>query len=70
VKCTGNYGGFANQDPLWLASYGTVGALPAGWPTFTFWQYSDTGTFPGDQDVFNGSRSQLIRLATAAPINH
>ena len=53
-----------------VLSLTAVGALPAGWPTFTFWQYSDTGTFPGDQDVFNGSRSQLIRLATAAPINH
>ena len=67
AKCTGNYGGFASEDPLWIASYGgTAGALPAGWPFFTFWQYSTTGTLPGDQDVFNGSRSQLIRLATAA----
>ena len=66
AKCTGNYGGFGNQDPLWIASYGSTGALPAGWPTFSFWQYANSGTFPGDQDVFNGSRSQLIRLATAA----
>ncbi len=67
AKCTGNYGGFAYQDPLWIASYGaTPGALPGGWPGFTFWQYSTIGTFPGDQDMFNGSMSQLIRLATAA----
>ena len=67
AKCTGNYSGFATQDPLWIASYGgTAGALPAGWPTFTFWQYSSTGTFPGDQDMFNGSRSGLSRLASAA----
>jgi GH25 family lysozyme M1 (1,4-beta-N-acetylmuramidase) len=66
AKCTGNYGGFASQDPLWMASYGATPGL-GGWPGFTFWQYSTTGTFPGDQDLFNGSRSQLIRLATAAP---
>ena len=66
AKCTGNYSGFASQDPLWIASYGgTPTTLPAGWGFFTFWQYSDKGTFPGDQDFFNGSRSQLIRLALA-----
>jgi len=66
AKCTGNYAGFGNQDPLWIASYGaTQGTLPAGWAFCTFWQYSDKGTFPGDQDLFNGSRSDLIRLATA-----
>jgi len=66
AKCTGNYSGFASQDPLWIASYGgTPTTLPAGWGFFTFWQYSDKGTFPGDQDLFNGSRSQLIRLALA-----
>ena len=31
------------------------GALPAGWGFYTIWQYADSGTFPGDQDVFNGS---------------
>jgi GH25 family lysozyme M1 (1,4-beta-N-acetylmuramidase) len=64
AKCTGNYAGFAADDPLWIAGNGTtVGALPAGWSTFTFWQYASAGTFPGDQDLFNGSSSQLLRIA-------
>jgi GH25 family lysozyme M1 (1,4-beta-N-acetylmuramidase) len=65
AKCTGNYGGFARQDPLWIARYGaTAGPLPAGWSIYTFWQYASAGTFPGDQDVFNGSSSQLLKIAT------
>ncbi len=64
ATCTGNYGGFAGQDPLWISGYGTTpGTLPAGWSTYTFWQYALTGTFPGDQDIFNGSSSQLLQVA-------
>jgi GH25 family lysozyme M1 (1,4-beta-N-acetylmuramidase) len=64
AKCTGNYGGFVGQDPLWIASYHTTAStLPAGWSTYTFWQYGSAGTFPGDQDIFNGSSSQLLELA-------
>ena len=64
AKCTGNYGGFARQDPLWIARYGaTAGTLPAGWSTYTFWQYASAGTFPGDQDIFNGSSGQLLKIA-------
>lgn len=63
--CTGNYSGFAAYDPLWIANY-TVsggGTLPAGWGFYTFWQYADSGSQPGDQDVFNGAYSQLQILA-------
>ena len=28
------------------------------------WQNADSGTFPGDQDVFNGTYAQLQALAT------
>ena len=28
------------------------------------WQYADSGTFPGDQDRFNGTYTQLQVLAT------
>jgi len=64
AMCTGNYSGFATEDPLWIASYGTgAGTLPAGWGFFTFWQYTSGGSLPGDQDVFNGSSSDLQRLA-------
>lgn len=62
--CTGNYGGFANHSPLWLARYASsAGQTPNGWGFYTFWQYNDHGKFPGDQDVFNGSYSRLKVLA-------
>jgi GH25 family lysozyme M1 (1,4-beta-N-acetylmuramidase) len=62
--CTGNYSGFAANSPLWIAIYSSsAGTLPAGWPYYTFWQYADAGTFPGDQDVFNGTTSRLVALA-------
>ena len=42
----------------------TVGQLPAGWSTYTFWQWSNQPVdFPGDQDVFNGSSAELAALA-------
>jgi GH25 family lysozyme M1 (1,4-beta-N-acetylmuramidase) len=64
ATCTGNYGGFAADDPLWITSSGTTaGTLPAGWSTYTFWQYASVGAFPGDQDLFNGSTSQLQQIA-------
>jgi GH25 family lysozyme M1 (1,4-beta-N-acetylmuramidase) len=63
--CTGNYGGFGNYDPLWIANYSASngGPLPNGWGFYTFWQYSDSGSLPGDQDVFNGAYSRLQVLA-------
>jgi GH25 family lysozyme M1 (1,4-beta-N-acetylmuramidase) len=63
--CTGNYGGFSSYDPLWIANYSDShgGPLPSGWGFYTFWQYRDSGSLPGDQDVFNGAYSQLQILA-------
>jgi GH25 family lysozyme M1 (1,4-beta-N-acetylmuramidase) len=63
--CTGNYSGFAAYDPLWIANYSAShgGTLPNGWGFYTFWQYADSGSLPGDQDVFNGAYSQLQVLA-------
>lgn len=64
TACTGGYTGFAAQDPLWVARYAaSPGALPAGWSFYTFWQYAPNGTFPGDQDIFNGSNARLRALA-------
>ncbi|HEX4059826.1 MAG TPA: lysozyme [Streptosporangiaceae bacterium] len=59
--CTGNYSGFGKYDPLWIANYSAShgGTLPRGWGFYTFWQYRDSGSLPGDQDVFNGAYSQL-----------
>ncbi|WP_078911339.1 lysozyme [Streptomyces sp. NRRL WC-3742] len=63
-QCTGNYGGFGATNPLWVARYSTsAGTLPNGWGYYTFWQYADSGTFPGDQDVFNGAADRLQALA-------
>ena len=64
--CTGNYGGFGNYDPLWIANYSASGGgtLPPGWGYYTFWQYADHGSLPGDQDVFNGAYTQLKTLAS------
>jgi GH25 family lysozyme M1 (1,4-beta-N-acetylmuramidase) len=68
TTCTGNSAAFASNDPLFIARYAsTVGTLPAGWGFYTFWQYADSGTFPGDQDVFNGSHDRLLALANNTP---
>lgn len=65
--CTGNATRFHNTDPLWIANYGASGGgpLPGNWGFYTFWQYSDSGNMPGDQDVFNGDHNRLKALATA-----
>ena len=57
--------------PLWIANYGvSQPTVPGGWPTWTFWQGSSSGRVPGisgnvDTDVFNGSLSQLQKMALA-----
>jgi GH25 family lysozyme M1 (1,4-beta-N-acetylmuramidase) len=62
--------------PLWIASYSTAAPPTLGWPTWTFWQYSATGTVSGipgagaiDVNRFNGDMSRLaaLALAKAAP---
>jgi len=60
----GNNGGFGGTNPLWIARYNTTpGTLPNGWSYQTFWQNADSGTFPGDQDLFNGALDRLQALA-------
>jgi GH25 family lysozyme M1 (1,4-beta-N-acetylmuramidase) len=64
TTCTGNTAAYSTKDPLFIARYNsTVGTLPAGWGFYTFWQFADSGTFPGDQDRFNGSLTGLKNLA-------
>ncbi|WP_377268480.1 lysozyme [Peterkaempfera sp. SMS 1(5)a] len=64
TTCTGNSSAFGSTNPLWVARYSTgVGTLPAGWSYQTIWQYADSGTFPGDQDYFNGAYDRLQALA-------
>ncbi|GHF62366.1 lysozyme [Streptomyces griseosporeus] len=63
-QCTGNYGGFASYNPLWIARYATdVGELPAGWAYYTMWQYTSSGPTVGDHDKFNGAYDRLQALA-------
>ena len=68
-QCTGNYAGLGATSPLWIACWcQAVGQLPAGWSTYTFWQWSNQPVdFPGDQDVFNGSDAELTALANNGP---
>jgi GH25 family lysozyme M1 (1,4-beta-N-acetylmuramidase) len=62
-QCVGN-SDFSSTNPLWVARYASApGALPYAWGYYTFWQNADSGTFPGDQDRFNGSISQLQAIA-------
>jgi|SRR5579875_488664 len=64
-SCTGGNTSFS-ANPLFIANYyGSPTPLPAGWDTWTLWQYADSGSLPGDQDVFNGSISGLAALAGA-----
>lgn len=63
-QCTGNSGAFATSNPLWLARLATsAGTMPGGWVTYTFWQYANSGSLPGGQDVFNGTMQDLTALA-------
>lgn len=42
-----------------LTNFTSVGTLPAGWSYETFWQDADSGSNPGDQDIFNGDMAGL-----------
>ncbi len=70
-QCTGNSAAFF-ANPLFIARYPNSisdgpGTLPASWSSYMMWQYADSGIFPGDQDVFNGSYTdlQLLGLGTS-----
>ena len=51
--------------PLWIAEYGvTAPKVPEGWTTWTFWQFSESGSVPGiqgpvDLDLFQGTLPAL-----------
>ena len=58
ATCTGGHVGFG-QRPLWVPYYTAAAShplLPAGWTTWSIWQYSSTGTVrgipaPGNTDL-------------------
>ncbi|MBD0420936.1 lysozyme [Streptomyces sp. TRM S81-3] len=66
--CTGGSRAFAADHALWIARYdaSAPGELPAGWSAWTFWQYDNAGSLPGDQNLFNGSPDRLRRFARGA----
>lgn len=58
--CTDDSTAFGN-DVLWVPAYasGSPGTLPAGWKTWSIWQYTSSGTVSGistetDLDYFDG----------------
>lgn len=67
-RCTGSSSAFADH-PLHIANYNQVGpgTLPAGWRNWNVWQYSSTGPFVGDSNVWNGSAAALRDFAARAP---
>ncbi|WP_371706597.1 GH25 family lysozyme [Pseudarthrobacter sp. NIBRBAC000502771] len=66
-QCLGTPTDFGDY-PLWVAAYpgspsDDAGAVPAGWSTYSIWQYSSTGPLAGDSNVWNGDYASLQRFA-------
>ena len=54
----------AADDTLAIANYGrSPSPLPAGFPAYSIWQYTDSNQFGRDGDAFNGSLAALSALA-------
>ncbi|MHA7209507.1 GH25 family lysozyme [Arthrobacter sp. MDT1-65] len=70
ATCTGNSSAFADH-PLHIAAYGqtTAGVLPNGWSSYAVWQYSSTGPFVGDSNVWRGSAAELAAFATNSQVS-
>ncbi|MER5743318.1 GH25 family lysozyme [Streptomyces sp. NPDC002225] len=73
-SCTGGWSGMSARSPLWVAHWTTASnpSIPAGFPYWTVWQYSSTGSVSGvsgnvDRDRFGGDRSRLLALANNTP---
>jgi GH25 family lysozyme M1 (1,4-beta-N-acetylmuramidase) len=69
AKCTRSSTAFAG-DPLWVASYDgkKSPALPTGWSTWAYWQYTSVGQVPGivgDTDISELNPAAL-EVATSA----
>ncbi|MFH0241500.1 lysozyme [Streptomyces sp. HK10] len=72
--CTGNWTGMYYKSPLWVAHWTSseTPTIPSGFPTWTVWQYTSTGSVGGvsgnvDRNKFNGSRDRLLALANNTP---
>jgi lysozyme len=65
-----NVGANLGSYPLWLACYAPQPEVPADWPTWTFWQHSQSGRVDGiaglvDLDSCQLSEAQLRQLRAA-----
>lgn len=59
-----------HRYPLWIADYrgNPAPEVPGGWPTWTFWQTTDSGRVPGihgntDLNVYSGAQGDLAGFA-------
>ncbi|MCZ4125713.1 GH25 family lysozyme [Streptomyces sp. H39-S7] len=73
-SCTGSWGGMSAKSPLFVAHWTTASSpsIPSGFPYWTFWQYSDSGSVSGisgavDRDRFSGDGTRLLALANNTP---
>jgi lysozyme len=64
------------DHPLWAADFESTDTprIPSQWVTWTFWQFSETGTVPGvasevDLDRFNGESADLKMLGKGAALD-
>ncbi len=68
-QCLTNPSGFGDY-PLWIAAYpssatNNAGPVPtASWSSYSIWQYSSTGPFAGDSNVWNGDYTSLKTFAS------
>lgn len=69
TSCTGNSKAFTNQ-PLHIAAYtgGSKPLLPASWGVYSMWQFSSSGPFAGDSNVWNGTYASLKKFATGTTV--
>ncbi|WP_394938850.1 GH25 family lysozyme [Psychromicrobium sp. YIM B11713] len=77
--CLGGSAMLSTSSPLWIAAYyASSPLLPGGWNQYSFWQYANQysdssqttyATFPGDQNVFNGSLDQLRKIVTTPDLS-
>ncbi|PFH62924.1 hypothetical protein XA68_10977 [Ophiocordyceps unilateralis] len=63
-ECTQNTVNLLARSLLVISDYSeSIGELPAGWKSYTFWQYSDKSPWADAAYVFNGDISQLNMTA-------
>lgn len=71
-QCLGDPAGFGDY-PLWVAAYpnsptNDAGPVPSSWSTYSFWQFSSSGPFAGDSNIWNGTMAQLQKFASEGTV--